>query len=690
MSLNFSARFIFHTGIVFIVLVILGITTMADVPRMIQYQGRLTDDTGNPMDTTVEMTFRIYQDSSGGLILWTETHPTVTVTDGLFTVKLGSLTPIGKTVFNGDQRWLGISIDGGGFLDPRTSIASTAYAIMSQRSDTATYSNTANIANHALTSQHADTADVVLGGAGNGWVDTGNDVYLSATTDSVGIGTTSPRAPLDVEGPGHAIIGESHGSGTAAGVYGANEGDGFGILGYSNEGRGVTGLSLTGFGGHFYGPKHFFSSNLGIGTESPDDMLHVYADGSAAESFLNLQSAHASNWGEAGIRFQTPQGIWRLRMDDDSNTQVPDGGIGLRSQTVGEVMTWLDNGRVGIGTTSPNYPLEIVASGNTLRARCTGSGIGLYASSSSGFGVYSDATKQFMGGLTGFGQTDPTHRVTVNGSLALQGSGTTEYHIGYMAGGLNVVETSVADYRLFIKNGGNVGIGTSNPQSRLDVNGTITADGMLSTSITDEAGLASNLRGSSPYLGSSWHNVKSRTISVPGPGYVVAMSSGYCYTDHGAFQNDKLEYGISASSSDVPENDRMWLKYGNNADAGRYWLPIAAHNVFEVTSAGDYDYYFLARRAEGDEYMWVSGVSLILFYVPTAYGTVTIAATKETAADPLPIPHETDEQTSPPDIDRKIKSDDEAIAVADLEARLKLLLSEAETIRQELDALKDE
>jgi hypothetical protein len=39
--------------------------------------------------------------------------------------------------------------------------------------------------------------------------------------------------------------------------------------------------------------------------------------------------------------------------------------------------------------------------------------------------------------------------------------------------GLNFVETGVKDFRLFIKAGGNVGIGTSNPQVKLEVNGDI-------------------------------------------------------------------------------------------------------------------------------------------------------------------------------------------------------------------------
>lgn len=51
--------------------------------------------------------------------------------------------------------------------------------------------------------------------------------------------------------------------------------------------------------------------------------------------------------------------------------------------------------------------------------------------------------------------------------------GTTKWHLNQNLGGdkpgLNFVETGIADARLFLKPGGNVGIGTTNPQFRLDV-----------------------------------------------------------------------------------------------------------------------------------------------------------------------------------------------------------------------------
>jgi hypothetical protein len=102
------------------------------------------------------------------------------------------------------------------------------------------------------------------------------------------------------------------------------------------------------------------TDNVGIGTNSPDERLHLENSASGGRSFLQIEASHASNWGEAGLRIKIPQNTWHLRMDDDSNNNIPDGALGLRSQDLGnEVMVWTDDGNVGIGTTSPSEKLDV-------------------------------------------------------------------------------------------------------------------------------------------------------------------------------------------------------------------------------------------------------------------------------------------------------------------------------------------
>lgn len=56
---------------------------------------------------------------------------------------------------------------------------------------------------------------------------------------------------------------------------------------------------------------------------------------------------------------------------------------------------------------------------------------------------------------------------------------STRWHLTGALGGLNVVETGVADYRLFFARGGNIGVGTATPESLLHINGTTRSKGRI-------------------------------------------------------------------------------------------------------------------------------------------------------------------------------------------------------------------
>ena len=64
------------------------------IPPVLSYQGRLTDATGVPLpDGQYSTTFKLYTQPSGGSPFWMETQKAST-RDGLFSVLLGSVTPI--------------------------------------------------------------------------------------------------------------------------------------------------------------------------------------------------------------------------------------------------------------------------------------------------------------------------------------------------------------------------------------------------------------------------------------------------------------------------------------------------------------------------------------------------------------------------------------------------------------------
>jgi hypothetical protein len=157
----------------------------AGVPRMINYQGKLTDVKGGLLNKTVKIDFTIYNQQIYGVALWTETHPAVQCEKGVFQVLLGSRNPIPDTVFTGAIRYLGIEVNDGGEMSPRQMMLSVPYAYRSLYSDTAKYA--------------AYVPIEAIGGSGTaGYVPkftastTLGNSALYETGSRIGIGTTTP------------------------------------------------------------------------------------------------------------------------------------------------------------------------------------------------------------------------------------------------------------------------------------------------------------------------------------------------------------------------------------------------------------------------------------------------------------------------------------------------------------------
>jgi hypothetical protein len=108
---------------------------MADavtIPRMLSYQGRLTDTLGIPVaDTLYAVRFRLYTQPTGGTQFWEESQQ-VRTKAGLFSILLGAVTPIGSMPDAGAV-YLGMAVAGGAELAPRLRIASAAYSYLTER-----------------------------------------------------------------------------------------------------------------------------------------------------------------------------------------------------------------------------------------------------------------------------------------------------------------------------------------------------------------------------------------------------------------------------------------------------------------------------------------------------------------------------------------------------------------------------
>ncbi|MBN1755323.1 hypothetical protein JW877_03820 [bacterium] len=115
--------------------------TWAEIPRIMNYQGKLTDLDGVAVEGTCAIGFKIYDESAEGSPLWGETL-SVNVYKGLFDVQLGNTHPI--LLDFSVPYWMEISVstDGGttwDILEPREKLATLSYAFRSIYCDTASF-----------------------------------------------------------------------------------------------------------------------------------------------------------------------------------------------------------------------------------------------------------------------------------------------------------------------------------------------------------------------------------------------------------------------------------------------------------------------------------------------------------------------------------------------------------------------
>lgn len=144
------------------------------VPPSITHQGRLMADDG-PMTGEHTVKFSIWDQETGGMIIWDSAEKTVDLGDtGFYSVTLGtSDNPLNPTTLQSDDLWIELVVDGGDPLSPRIKFESVPYAVRAGQAETV--------------AEDGVTEDAIADGA----VSSGSIANGAVSTDSIADGAVS-------------------------------------------------------------------------------------------------------------------------------------------------------------------------------------------------------------------------------------------------------------------------------------------------------------------------------------------------------------------------------------------------------------------------------------------------------------------------------------------------------------------
>jgi len=294
---------------------------------------------------------------------------------------------------------------------------------------------------------------------GNSWATGSEILVVDGRTSNVGIGTTSPQAKLHVQ---DSSISPSSVYGTLI-VEQSNESS-IGILGttYSSVYFGDAQAPYTGGIVYKHSDNHLefrtngnsekmritSGGNVGIGTITPDSKLDV----TGGDITVNTSGVGFMNFKYGSVGSESTMG------------SIQTTGIDLKINATSDLLL-LPGSNVGIGTTSPNAKLDVQSSttGNLL-ARVYNPNTG--TSSSAAFRIASSANNANSASLQFSDST--AYTATISGDR-VQG-----LVFRTSASGSNPI---TIPERMRITPTGNVGIGTTSPSSKLEVNGDIDTTG---------------------------------------------------------------------------------------------------------------------------------------------------------------------------------------------------------------------
>jgi len=333
------------------------------------------------------------------------------------------------------------------------------------------------------------------------WVISGTNQY-SGVSGNVGIGTNTPSQKLEVNGK--ILMSSATESSDSASIVATK--------GYVDSKVAGVGAASSTSTWNTSGTNQYsaVSGYVGIGTSGPGAKLHVVSN-AAANAFV-VGTATAANGGVV-IKPEYSTNIASIQGTNSGLTAASNLAINP------------EGGNVGIGTTAPGAKLDIHQ--NVTEAMTATWHYGVLALSDE-----SDYNSSYEPGITFVRHRD-------SGGDEIESAGISSYGYNLSNSGLKFYTSSSLNTlgeRMRITSGGNVGIGTSSPASRLQVAGEIQMGNSGASCTSANAG-AIRWDGTS-FLGCTGNNWINITVSNSATGGTITDVGAYrihTYTSTGSF-----------------------------------------------------------------------------------------------------------------------------------------------------------
>ena len=196
--MNKLARGLFLTVALLLMSLSVSFAGVLITPTGIGYQGRLTDAAGAPVNGARDLTLALYDAPTAGTLLYSETQSAVTVTNGLFSVEVGTGTPVTGTFagvnFSTHNIFLGIAVGADPEMTPRVHLSFAPYSMNSKDSPGLAAGHNTGFAFFSTTASVAlSSAQITI--PGPGWILVMAEGQLSAPAAMGAVATWINETP---------------------------------------------------------------------------------------------------------------------------------------------------------------------------------------------------------------------------------------------------------------------------------------------------------------------------------------------------------------------------------------------------------------------------------------------------------------------------------------------------------------